>query len=159
VPVDIRTARPDEADALTELAHRAKRHWGYPVEWIAAWQSALTLTPVYVTHHPVALAVAVDGPRGFYALEAPEGPTGLWSLAHLWVEPAWHGRGLGRQLFRHAAHAVRQWGGAGLHIEADPNAAGFYERVGARPTGSVAAPMHGDPSRALPVLVYTCPAG
>ena len=32
----IRRARPDEADALTALATRAKAHWGYDAEFMAA---------------------------------------------------------------------------------------------------------------------------
>lgn len=153
--MEIRAARVDEADALTEIARRAKRHWGYPAEWMAEWRSALTLTPAYLATQEVVVAAGGDGPRGFYALEPASGPDGLWSLAHLWVEPAWHGHGIGRQLFEHAAHAVRRGGGAGLLIESDPHAAGFYERLGARPTGSVAAPVPGAPARTLPVLTYT----
>jgi hypothetical protein len=37
-------------------------------------------------------------------------------------------------------------------IEADPFAAGFYARMGARQTGTVAAPVEGDSSRRLPVF-------
>jgi len=37
-------------------------------------------------------------------------------------------------------------------IESDPFAAGFYTRMGARQTGTVAAPVEGDPNRRLPVF-------
>ena len=37
-------------------------------------------------------------------------------------------------------------------IEADPYAAGFYARMGARQKGTVPAPVEGDPGRTLPVF-------
>jgi len=41
----IRRAVPAEAGLLTEIAHAAKRHWGYPENWIRRWKSDLTITP------------------------------------------------------------------------------------------------------------------
>ena len=38
----VRRAMPDEAEALTEIAHAAKRHWGYPENWIERWKANLT---------------------------------------------------------------------------------------------------------------------
>ncbi|HEX6058658.1 MAG TPA: GNAT family N-acetyltransferase, partial [Gemmatimonadaceae bacterium] len=151
----LRRARPDEAETLTDLAQRAKRHWGYPEEWIAVWRPLLTLTPAYIDRHEVVVAAASGAPLGFHALEPPGDGSGLWSLAHLWVDPDLLGRGLGRRLFAHAVGAVRAAGGRGLVIESDPHAVGFYERLGARRSGSVPAPMAGDPDRTLPVLTLT----
>ena len=51
--VAIRAARPDDAEALTRLAHAAKRHWRYPEEWIALWRPGLTVTPEFIATHPV----------------------------------------------------------------------------------------------------------
>ena len=42
--LDIRRAQPHEAAALTDIAHRAKRHWGYAEELITLWRDALTVT-------------------------------------------------------------------------------------------------------------------
>src|SRR2546425_9351805 len=36
--IQIRRAMPGEANALTKIAHAAKRHWGYPANWIAHWK-------------------------------------------------------------------------------------------------------------------------
>ena len=40
-----RRARPDEAPAITELAMRSKRHWGYDDAFMAALTPELTFTP------------------------------------------------------------------------------------------------------------------
>jgi GNAT superfamily N-acetyltransferase len=49
-----------------------------------------------------------------------------------WVEPAWIGQGIGARLFRHAVERARQLGAKRLEWEAEPNAVGFYERMGGR---------------------------
>ncbi len=53
----IRRALPADTRALTRVAHAAKRHWGYPEDWIRPWRGALTVTPRFVEHHPVYCAV------------------------------------------------------------------------------------------------------
>jgi len=53
-------------------------------------------------------------------------------LADLWVEPAWIGKGVGTALFRRAADHAREGGAQVLEWEAEPNALGFYEKMGAR---------------------------
>ncbi|HEX5761395.1 MAG TPA: GNAT family N-acetyltransferase [Thermoanaerobaculia bacterium] len=144
----LRPARPEEAPLLTEIAHAAKRHWGYPESWIAAWREALTITPELLARQVVVVAEEEGAVRGFYAL-LPAGA--LWLLEHLWVRPERIGSGLGRTLFADAVRAARAGGGAVLEIEADPHAEGFYHHMGARRIGEVPADMEGT-RRALPRL-------
>ena len=142
-PVTIRPARPDEARRLTEIATAAKRHWGYPEAWLAAWRDGLTFTPAFVAAHRV--WVAVDGvPVACSALVGTE-------LEHLWVEPSQMGRGIGRALFEHAAQAARDGGETDVWITSDPHAEAFYLRMGAERVGHVRADVCGE-RRALPRL-------
>jgi len=53
-------------------------------------------------------------------------------LEDLWIEPEWIGKGIGGTLFRHAAAHAIGLGAKYLEWEAEPNAAGFYERMGAK---------------------------
>jgi GNAT superfamily N-acetyltransferase len=145
----IRRAMPEDAERLSAIARAAKAHWGYPTAWLTAWEPILRVTPEYLQHQLV--FVSARGPEliGFYALEQ-RGER--WSLKHLWVEPGRHGRGAGRRLFAHALERVREIRPGVVVIEADPFAASFYARMGARQTGTVAAPVEGDSSRRLPVF-------
>lgn len=43
--IALRPATPADAAVLTEIAHAAKRHWGYPERWVQLWRAALTITP------------------------------------------------------------------------------------------------------------------
>ena len=144
-----REANPGEAELLTALARKSKAGWGYPAAWQEAWASSLLVTPDYMEREVVRVAVRGGDVIGFYALVRREGG---WLLDHFWVDPRWQGRGVGRSMFEHAVQHVRAAGPGVVVIEADPNAAGFYARMGAREVGHVAAPVEGDPLRRLPVF-------
>ena len=73
-----------------------------------------------------------DRAVGFYLLTTES--DGM-HLDHLWIAPHAMGRGIGRALFEHAVEQARRLGHQTLKIEADPNAEGFYTRMGARRVG------------------------
>jgi len=145
----IRRARPDDSERLSQIARAAKAHWGYPEAWLVAWTPLLSITPEYVEHQLVYVGARDHAMVAFYALE-PRGER--WSLEHFWVDPRWHGRGVGRLMFAHALEQVRAVRPGIMVIEADPYAAGFYARMGAQRKGTVPAPVDGDPERTLPVF-------
>lgn len=87
---------------------------------------------------------------GFYLLTNES--DGL-HLDHLWIIPQAMGRGIGRALFEHAVGQARELGHRTLKIEADPNAEGFYTRMGARRVGATGTIIE-DQRRELPVLQY-----
>ena len=145
--VEIRRATADDADALTRVAHAAKRHWRYPEEWIGLWRAGLTVTPEFIARYPVYCACRGDEIAGFYALtQAPPDR----ELEHMWVAPAHIGAGVGAQLLEHAVATLRGEGSRTLKIESDPYAESFYIKHGARRVGEIPSTPAG---RTLPVLV------
>jgi ribosomal protein S18 acetylase RimI-like enzyme len=143
-----------DASELTQLARDAKAHWGYPPEWLAEWGDDLALTPDYIASHQVFVAESVDEDAvvGVCAL-AEHGDH--WQLEHVWVAPASQRRGVGRALVDQALSVARaRRPDLTVRVHADPNAVGFYERLGARRIGRIEAPMPGAPSRDLPVLEF-----
>jgi len=144
----IRRALPEEASTLTTIALEAKRYWGYPEHWIKHWESDLTISADFIRDHHVYVAEADGEIRGFYALCVSGDKA---ELEHMWVTPASIGTGIGKELFldameRAAALAVRD-----VEISADPNAAGFYKRMGAMQIGEVDSPIDGK-TRKIPRL-------
>jgi GNAT superfamily N-acetyltransferase len=147
----VRRARAGEHEALSDLAVRSKAHWGYPPELIEAWRADL--------------AVPADGPEVWVAdLPGRDAPAGVLVLAGgevdmLFVDPGAMGHGVGRALWEHALERARALGWSELLVEADPNARGFYEAMGAEVVGE--RPSAVVPGRALPLLravVVTPPA-
>jgi N-acetylglutamate synthase-like GNAT family acetyltransferase len=146
--VEIRRATPDESGQFTALAHAAKRHWNYPPEWIDSWKSDLTLTPEFITNNEVFVAIADDAIVGCCALVISEG---LAELEHMWIYPEQMGKGVGRALFEYTKRRALDLGHSELVLSADPNAEGFYERMGAKRIGEIPADMFGQ-SRVLPKM-------
>lgn len=143
-------AKPEDAEALTEIAHAAKRHWGYPERWVESWRDILTMTPEFIAANVAYSAMEDDRAVGFYLLTTEE--DGM-HLDHLWITPHAMGRGIGRALFEHAAGEARRLGHRKLKIEADPNAEGFYAHMGARRVGATVTNIENQ-RRELPLLVY-----
>ena len=146
--MDIRKASPKDAARLTQIALAAKAYWGYPASWMALWQDVLMITPEFITTAEVYTAVLESEIIGFYSLV---GTGEKLTLNDLWVLPDAIGRGIGRALFEHARHCAETLGAATLEIEADPNAEGFYQHMGAHRIGEHISEIEGQ-SRVLPVF-------
>jgi GNAT superfamily N-acetyltransferase len=146
----IRRALPQESEWLTGIAHAAKREWKYPESWIQAWRDHLTITAAYITENDVYVIEKNRAVQGFHAV-AMHGAA-AW-LEHLWVVPESMRQGAGRELFIHATTIARTRGASELQIESDPNAEGFYLKMGARRVGEVSSLIGGEP-RSLPRLIF-----
>ena len=144
----IRRVIPKEADELTLIALSAKAHWGYPERWLEVWTPELTLSPEYFEANE-SWAV-VDNARliAFYTLEEKNGNG--W-LENLWVLPEYLGKGVGKELFLHAMDLARKRGYKALQLEADPNAIGFYEKMGMHKISERHSEVDGQP-RVLPIM-------
>jgi predicted N-acetyltransferase YhbS len=148
---EIRQADPGDAGPLSALAHRSKAHWGYPPEWIEAWAAELTLTPEYLRAQTGFVATTDGVPIGICVLEMQDADA---ELAHVWIAPEHHGRGIGRRLVERALAAARRSGASCVRVISDPFAEPFYVQLGARRVGDVAAPMPGAEDRILPLLEF-----
>lgn len=133
---------------MTEIAHNAKRHWGYPEHWIKHWQDDLTISPDFVAANQVYVAELAGELLGFYALIIRNDKA---ELDHLWVAPAHIGTGVGKELFIHAMQTVARQSISEVEILSDPNAEGFYRKMGAHHIGETVSEIDGQP-RALPRL-------
>lgn len=146
--IEIQRAKPEQADTLTQIALAAKRHWGYPERWMEIWKPQLTFSPEYFVENESWIAKDQDTPIAFYTLLEKDGRA--W-LENLWISPEWIGKGIGKMLFLDAQERCRQRGYKWLQLEADPNAVGFYEKMGMKKIGERASEIEGQP-RILPVM-------
>ncbi len=144
----VRPAAASECQPLSALAFRSKAHWGYSRTFMAACLDELTVTPARLRGGICRVAVdQVDSPLGFYLL-APASASGIADLDLMFVDPPAIGRGVGGLLLRDAVAAARRAGYRAIDIVADPNAAAFYERMGARRHGECES--ESIPGRTLP---------
>jgi len=146
--ISIQRASPQQADELTRIALAAKAYWGYPARWMEMWKPQLTFSPEYVEENECWVALTDDELIGFYTMQDKRG--NAW-IENLWVLPALIGKGIGKLLFSHAAELSRQRGYEVLQLEADPNAVGFYEKMGMYKIGERSSDIDGQ-ARVLPIM-------
>ena len=144
----IRPAATDEASVLTNMALEAKRYWGYPEHWIKHWESDLTISSDFINDNHVYVAEEDGQIQGFYALIVRGNQA---ELDHMWVRPALIGTGIGKELFLDAMERAAALKVIAVEISSDPNAAGFYRRMGATEIGEIDASFDGV-TRKLPRL-------
>jgi predicted N-acetyltransferase YhbS len=128
--VTVRVARLDEAEVLSGLCRRSKGHWGYDDPFMALSYDALTVTEKQIERGDVWVAEVDGNVTGVVALVAMDEPS-LVDLDKLFVEPTHMRSGAGRALMVFAIEEARRRGYARMAILADPNAAKFYEQMGA----------------------------
>jgi GNAT superfamily N-acetyltransferase len=128
-PVVLRAATEHDFARLRAIALDAKAHWGYDRAQVDEWGRSGGFEPENLRTMEIFVAEADGEPAGWASL-IPRGEVG-W-LEDLWIDPPWIGRGVGRLLFEHVAARARELGARRLEWEAELNAHGFYERMGAR---------------------------
>jgi GNAT superfamily N-acetyltransferase len=136
----IRPAVPADHSRLREIATASKGVWGYDDEQLRTWAAGLDL------NRDIWVAEEDGGAVGWVALLPQD--DGTCELDDLWVDAPAIGRGAGTALFRFASERARSRGATALRWEADPNAVGFYERMGATVVGEATSSW----GRTIPVM-------
>ena len=144
-----RPAEPEEADELSALAFRSKAYWGYDAEFLELCRSELTLTADFIKAGEVHLIEIGEGAVGFYSLVRWNSDV---EFGHFFVDPGYIRQGVGVLLWNHALARAVALGYGRLIIEADPNAEGFYLKLGAERIGEV--PSRAKAGRLLPLLFF-----
>jgi len=153
--IQIRSAKPGESQNLTALCVRSKAHWGYDAAFMKLSAAALVVKEDDIAAGRVLVAADDAGRVIGMASVLPEGDTA--DLDALFVDPPAIGSGAGRALFEAAVVMARHQGARRMTILADPNAAVFYERMGARYLRN--APSDAIPGRTLPFYEYDLQSG
>ena len=122
----LRPAAPDDYERVRELTLESKAHWGYDRDFVRRWAEGLSFE-----NDRERWVAELDGVVVAWAALVPP-LDGVAVLDDLWVDPAWLGCGLGGRLFRLAADRARELGAERLEWGAEPNAVGFYEKLGGR---------------------------
>lgn len=112
------------------------------------WKPQLTFEPGYFEENESWVAEIDEVPVAFYTLLEKDGEA--W-VENLFVSPEFIGKGVGKSLFFHALELSRQRGFENLRLEADPHAAGFYEKMGMKKIGERRYEIEGQP-RILPIM-------
>jgi N-acetylglutamate synthase-like GNAT family acetyltransferase len=151
--INIRHAKPEEAEQLSQLALQSKGHWGYSEEFLQRCKEELSYSEQQLRSDAYYFAVAQSDEEilGFYALDYSH--KNYAELEALFVEPEAIGVGIGKQLMKAACQQARLNGAKLLRIQGDPNATKFYQASGGKLVGQLASLSI--PGRMLPIFEVT----
>jgi GNAT superfamily N-acetyltransferase len=152
LPLTIRPPTIDELSGLSDLCFRSKAVWGYDEEFMEACRGE-SFEPRDLELTPIAIAEHEGKPIGVAQLKVVDDEA---DLLKLFVEPDALRNGTGKALLAWATDVATKLGATRLTIEADPEVAAFYRRMGASDVGQ--APSGSVPGRTLPKLAMNlCP--
>ncbi len=123
-------AAPTDIPLLTETAFASKSTWGYPAEWMEMWWEQIAVSEEFILQNEVVKAFAGARFIGFYILVDLGEKT--WDLDAFWIVPGEMGKGYGKQIFVHVMEFLHQQKAEKLEVVTDPNANGFYEKMGGK---------------------------
>ena len=145
----LREPAPSELRKLSGLCQRSKAHWNYPEDMMKAFRSELTIRKADLEQDAIMLAEDKRGIAGVVQVSKAGGDA---VLEKLFVDPDRMGEGTGKILYVWACRVARDNGAKALRIDSDPDAAAFYEHMGAVRSGT--AESASIPGRQLPRLVH-----
>ncbi|WOJ97680.1 GNAT family N-acetyltransferase [Congregibacter brevis] len=148
--VQLRNAKISESEELSEIAREAKSYWGYSASDLAKWEAELQISESSIAEQlTFAVQMGCDL-AGLFQLKSDENEI---DLEHFWVKPSFIGKGVGKTMLQHALQIASSLGASEIHIDADPNAEGFYTSRGAVRVAEVLAPIASQPTRVRPQMV------
>ena len=133
-------SRASDATALTVVAVAAKKHWGYSDEQIEKWQEDLTISEKDIKEDFVFHLEGEGKIVGFYSLSKEDE---IFEIDHMWVLPEYIRKGIGKILFEHAKEIAIQNSAKKIRVESDPNAEGFYLKMGMERVGETESSILG----------------
>ncbi|SOE97549.1 N-acetylglutamate synthase, GNAT family [Burkholderia sp. D7] len=126
----IRRARGSDADTLTALMRSSSAYVGRYAQMLALYE----VTPTQIARDEIFVVVHDHLVLGFYSLlPGPEAELDL-----LFVSDAAQGKSVGKLLFEHMCDRAQMIGATRVLIVSHPSSVGFYQRMGAKISGTKA---------------------
>ena len=145
--MQVRAASIQDRDYLIALTVRSKAPWGYDAAFMENVREELKVPAVHIEAGYVHVLEDAGTIIGFFSLIEAKGE---WELDFAFLDPPYIGKGYGRALWAAILQQAKSRGIPSFTIVADPNAEGFYLRMGAERIGEV--PSGSIKNRRIPLL-------
>ena len=143
----VRTAAMKDREALIDLTFRSKAHWGYDAAFMESVRGELKVPVKHIEAGYVHVLEDGEDLAGFFSLIETNGK---WELDFFFLDPRYIGKGFGTELWKAVMDEAKRREIGTFDVVADPNAEGFYLRMGAERVGEIASASI--ENRVLPVL-------
>ena len=141
----IRKAVEQDVGKLNAVAYMSKAYWGYSKEFLDKSNASITVTKEYLEEYPTYILELNENIIAFYSFSFQPN-----RLEAMFIEPNYIGKGFGRLLWSDVMQKAIQFNWTEFVLDSDPNAEGFYIRMGAKRLGTIPSPVI--PNRVLPVM-------
>ena len=126
-------AKPADSKLLTDTAILSKKYWGYDDELINLWRPDLEINAEYISKNEVVKVYEKDKFIGFFGIKFTNEKEA--EIDHLWLVPEKINKGFGRLVFNHIFKCLKSKKYKKATLVAEPNAKGFYEKMGGKVIG------------------------
>ncbi|MGE7691301.1 GNAT family N-acetyltransferase [Lysinibacillus sp. NPDC097214] len=141
----IRSAKVQDCHLLSNLAYQSKAYWGYTEDFLQQCKDDWTVTKESIEENPVFVMESVNKIVAFYSFTINE-----IKLDALFIDPDYIGKGFGRMIWDHLLNTAKELGISEFTLDSEPNAEGFYLKMGAKKIGSTPSTLF--PDRHLPLM-------
>lgn len=139
-----------DSKLLTETSFHSKKMWGYSDELMNLWKQDLEISEEYILKNKVFKIYDEKVFIGFFAFKSHEAK--VIELDHLWLKPGQIKKGYGRSVFEFILNYLRNTGHLNFNLTAEPNAKGFYDKMGGKVLGKFQSKVSG---RILDIYQFT----
>lgn len=148
--VNIRNAKIDEYEILTDVAIKSEAYWGYDSDYMNKFKSIYNVSKEFINNNPTVIIEEDNNIVGFYGVinHCSEA-----SLEYFFIEPKYIGRGYGKLLWNYLIKDCKNLGIKEFSIVTSPQAKDFYVKMGAVQCGEVESLLK--KGRIIPQLIYT----
>lgn len=126
--ITTRRGRKNDLDVLNKLLAKSKKHWGYDPVFMRVFMENLRLSEDVFGNSTLVLFFVAEELAGFYSFSL--GEEDVLELEHFYLHPEFIGKGWGRKLWGFCLKTAQKMGRKEFLIWSDPNANGFYEKMG-----------------------------
>lgn len=148
--LNIRNAKTNECEILTNIAVKSESYWGYDSDYIEKFRIVYVVTEEFINKNPTFIVENDNNIIGFCGLSTENN---LTSLEYFFIEPEYIGQGYGKLLWNHLVKYCKIVDIKEFSMVTSPQAKEFYIKMGAITHGEVESLLK--KGRIIPQLVYT----
>jgi N-acetylglutamate synthase-like GNAT family acetyltransferase len=147
--MNIRRAKADESEILSNIAIRSEASWNYDSNYMDNFKIIYKVTKEFISSNPTFVIEDEEKIIGFYGILINKEEA---ELEYLFIEPKYIGKGYGKLLWNHIVAYCRRMRIVKFVIITSPQAKEFYIRMGCIQIGEVASLIKKE--RKIPKLAY-----
>lgn len=137
-----------DTDSLRSLAYESEAYWGYDSTFMKKFDQDFNITDCFIQENPVYMAVIDKKIIAFWGLRQNADD---WELEYFYIAVGHMRKGYGRHMWSHLITWCRGHDITTLRFVTSPQAAEFYEKMGAVQDKKVPSVIDG---RLIPHFVY-----